>query len=337
MNTNLTQRELAKQIGYSYLTVNRALGNKKNVGRKTREKILMAAEKLGYRKNALGRNLKLQKSFAIGMIGSNSPHGFWVDLIQSLERRARDAGYHIIICHHDDQNSSPSKEIDFLLGLQVEGLIFCLNFLKEDLSELESITKSGVSTLLLDQYIPATPCSYLGTNSKAGTRKACEYLLNLGHRRIMFVSGPAEFYTCQSRLAGYREALNSAGLKSSEQIIQTGFCREHGEAVIEQILSLDKIPTAIMAVNDPVAIGLYFGLTKRGIRVPHDISLVGYSGDKACELLPVPLTTVAQPSIELGRRAAEIIIAGIENAETGPVFEELEDELILRSSCCPPI
>lgn len=336
MRTNLTQRELAKRIGVSYLTVNRSLSNKKEVSNETRERVLREAQKYGYRKNAMARSLKLQRSFAIGMVGSNNPHGFWSDLLLSMERRARNLGYHVIICHHDEMSLSSAGEIEFLLGLQIEGLVFCAEILKGDLTELEAVMKSGIPVLLFDQYVPGTACNYLGTNSKGGARKACEYLLGLGHTRIAFVSGPQRFYTSQSRLAGYREALAAAGIKSSQElVIEAGFYQKDGELAAEKILSLEKIPTAIMAVNDPVAIGLYKKLKLRGLRIPEDISLVGYSGDEACELLSVPMTTVVQPVERLGHRAVEIVIAGIESGDATPVFEELNDELLIRDSCCP--
>ncbi|OHB57810.1 MAG: hypothetical protein A2Y12_17285 [Planctomycetes bacterium GWF2_42_9] len=337
MGISLTQRELAEKIGVSYLTVNRVLGNKKNVSPVTRDRVLREAKKHGYRKNVLARGLKLQRSFAIGMVVANNPHGFWSDLLASMERQARSLGYHIIICHSENNANSSFKEIEFLSGLQVDGIIFCANLLKKDLPEFESVTKSNVPILLLDQYTQGASCSYLGTNSKKGTYQACKYLLGLGHSRIAFVSGPKGFYTSDLRLAGYRSAMKEAGYKSSEETtIESGYFLEDGEAAAEEILKLKKLPTAIMAFNDPVAIGLYKRLTQNGLRIPEDISLIGYSGDKACELLPSPITTVAQPVAQLGLRAVNIIIEQITNQKSVPVFEEMDDELIIRASTCPP-
>lgn len=337
VNINVTQRELAKRLGVSYVTVNRALGKYENVRPEMRRKILKEAQKLGYRKNALARGLKLQRTFSIGLVASNNPHSFWAELFQSMEQYARNLGYHIIICHRDAESLNSFEEIEFLLSLQVEGIVYASLPSDNVLTKLETVVKSGNPVLLLDQYKSGTSCSYLGTNSKEGVYKACEYLISMGHSRIAFVSGQRLFYTSQMRLAGYHEALQAAGIKSAEEIIiEAGWLREDGEAAAEKILSFKNIPTAIVAVNDPVAFGLFIKLKQHGIRIPEDISLIGYSGDKAGELLSVPMTTVAQPATKLGCRAMEILIAKIENSDTTPVFEELGDELIIRASCCPP-
>jgi LacI family transcriptional regulator len=168
-------------------------------------------------------------------------------------------------------------------------------------------------------------------------RRACEHLLGLGHRRIAFIAGPVHDYTAQCRLAGYQEALGAAGVAEAEQrVLEGGWDQESGARAARNLLEQAHGFTAVVAVNDDVAIGAYLEFRRAGLRIPEDVSLVGYSGDRTGTLLATPLTTVRQPVEALGRRAAEFVLELIDGAHERPVAEELEDELVVRASCAPP-
>jgi DNA-binding LacI/PurR family transcriptional regulator len=139
-------------------------------------------------------------------------------------------------------------------------------------------------------------------------------------------------------MRGWQDALLAAGLGLNEELVvhAEGFSWDHGQAAAEAVLSLPGRPTAIMAMNDPLAIGLYRGCRLRGLDVPDDISLMGYSGLPEAALLDTPLSTVRQPVEQLGSRAAEMIVAMTEDRENKDRVELLDDELLLRESCCPP-
>lgn len=327
----MTQRELAAQLGLSYATLSRVFNGDSRVTEATRQRVLAEAERLGFRGHALARALRLKRTFGIGVVTVNSPHRFWSDVLAAMERTARASGYHVVLCHRENGLGS-AAELRFLLDRQVDAVLLSPHPTEEDMDLLNEIREHGPPLLLFNNYLPGFTCPFIGTDGRGGSRKACEYLLGLGHRRILYAAGPAGNSAADTRLAGYRDAMRAAGIPEAEQQVrEVGWLWEEGEAAVPQVLALTPRPTAIMAVNDAAAIGLSLGLRRAGLRIPEDISIVGYSGDPMGELLPAPLTTVRQAAEPLGRRATELVLELIESPR--PIFEELEDHLLIRESC----
>lgn len=334
--SKLTQRELAAHLGLSYATVSRVFNGDVRVTEPTRRRVLQEAERLGFRGHALARALRLKKSFALGMVGANTHVGYWSCVVAALERRARELGYYVIICHRERDEGS-SEQIRFLLDRQVDALIVAPHPTREDPAVLREVTEGGTPLLMLNNRLSGFPAHYLGTDSHTGMRRACEHLISLGHQRIACAAGPAGEYTAMSRVAGYQEALQAAGIPYvAEWICQVGWNQEAGEAAAQKLLGLSLRPTAVVAANDDVAIGVYLEAKKAGLRVPEDLSIVGYSGDRAGSLLATPLTTVRQPVDALGRRAADLLLELMGGEHERLVSEELEDELVIRASCAAP-
>ena len=332
--SKLTQRELAAQLGLSYATVSRVFNGDARVKEPTRRRVLQEAQRLGFRGHALARALRLKKSFGIGVVATNSVHSYWAEVLAAMETRAREAGYHVIICHREHDSGS-AEQVAFLLDREVDALVLAPHPTAEDPRMLCEAIESGKPLLMLNNRLPSFPCHYLGTDSRTGSRKACEYLLELGHRQITFVAGPAGNYTAECRLEGFRAAMDGAAL-SGPVVRMAGWQERDGEEAADRLLSGTSLPTAILCANDPLAIGVYLSLRRAGVRIPEQVSLVGYSGVRAGELLATPLTTMAQPVEELGRRAAELVLELLEGRHEAWVCEELPDRLLVRASCAPP-
>ncbi len=336
----LNQKELAARLGLSYATVSRVFNGDTRVTSATRQRVLREAEELGFRGNALARALRLKKSFGIGVVAVNTRHSFWTDVVAAMERRAREAGYHIIICHRERDRGSEAA-LGFLLDRQIDAVVLSPHPTEEDPERLRDIAEAGTPLLMLDKRVSGFPASYLGTDSFAGSCAATEHLLRLGHRRIACLAGRLDEYTARRRVDGYCAALAESGILDRApgevpRVLEAGWEREDGERAARVLLSQPRLPTAVLCANDAVATGLYLGLRRAGLRVPEDVSIVGYSGDPAGELLATPLTTVAQPVERLGERAAEVAISLIEGEPAEPVVEELPDKLVIRASCAPP-
>jgi LacI family transcriptional regulator len=330
-----TQRDLARRLGLSYATVSRVFNEDPRVRPETRRRVLQEAADLGFRGNALARALRLKKSFSIGMIGVNTGFGYFATVAAALEQRARESGYHVIICHRDPAGGS-AREVEFLLDRQVDALVLTPDPHHEDRDQLAAVAESGRPLVLVDRFLPDFPCHYLGTASRAGSRALAEYLLALGHRRIAYVSGPEGDSTAEARLAGYREAMDACGLEPLV-VPAGGWSQADGEKVLPQLALLAPRATAVMACNDPVAVGLFLGLRRAGVRIPAELSLAGYADEPTGECLATPLTTVHQPAARLGLRTAEVVLSLLEGPPPGDfVHEELEDTLVLRASCAPP-
>lgn len=334
--SKLTQRELAAHLGLSYATVSRVFNGDERVTEPTRRRVLLEAERLGFRGHALARALRLKKSFALGMVGTNTHLGYWSSVLAAMERRARELGYHVIICHRGKDEGS-TEQIRFLLDRQVDALLLAPHPTAEDPAVLREIEAEGTPLLLLNNRLADFPAHYLGTDSRTGMRRACEHLIALGHRRIACAAGPAGEYTAMSRLAGYREALQAAEIPYVEEwVLRAGWNQEAGAEAGQRLLALSPQPTAVVAANDDVAIGIYLEARAAGLRVPEDLSIIGYSGDRTGALLATPLTTVRQPVDALGRRATELILELMGGEHDRLVCEELTDELVIRASCAAP-
>lgn len=333
--SQITQRDLAARLGLSYATVSRVFNGDRRVTEGTRRRVLEEAERVGFRGHSLARALRMKRSFSIGVVGAAYSDSYWAELLSALDRTARAEGYHVIICHRAADAGSGS-EIRFLLERQVDAIVVCPHPTEEDLRTLCQV-QERVPLLMLNNRLPGFKAHYIGTDSRSGSRQAVEHLIGLGHRRIAFAKGPEGDYTAESRLAGYEDAMRAAGLPTEGLVLGGGaWGREAGREAAAALLALLPRPTAVMAANDPMAFGIYLELQEAGMRIPSDISLVGYSGDHSGELLATPLTTVAQPAELLGRRTAELVLELIQSQPDEPAFEELSDELVVRASCAPP-
>ena len=335
MSENITQRQLANLLDLSYPTVNRALNGSPGIHARTRRRIIEAAERLGYSKNIVARNLVLGRTHSIGMIITNNPHSFWSTMLANLEAKGRETGYHVILCHSGDDSRQEDDAINFLVERQVDGLILVPHHLRTDFSAFHQLAQKRVPLLFLGSYLEGINTSFLGLDDIGGSILACRHLINLGHKRIAFVAGPEHDSTSDRRLAGYRQAMEEVNLRGDNEIVvrAEGFYIEDGIKTASQLLDIKPRPTAVLAMNDPLAFGVSQIFRERGIRIPQDIAIIGNAGMPEGALLPTPLTTVAPPTATLGQRAAEIIIKMIESKRPHIVSEELKNELLIRASC----
>lgn len=329
----ITQKELARRLGLSYATVSRALNGDVRVRPETRRRVLDGADAHGFRGSAVARALRLKRSLALGVVWSDGEGSYWSTALAAMAGRARDRGYHIVVALRAPDEPS-SEALEFLCARQVDAVILSPSSQCDPQLEIAALHACSCPVLLFNSRLPEYDGPYLGTSSREGSRRMTRYLLELGHRDIVFAAGPAGEYTAAERLAGYHRAMSEAGLAGRIEVVKGGFTRDDGVAAARRILQLPRRPTAIQAVNDPLAIGIHQEMRRRGLQAPGDFSLAGYSDDAACELLPAPLTTVAQPAEQLGRRAVDLAVSLVEDGSLF-VSEELDDRLVIRNSTAP--
>jgi len=337
MGTRLSQREFADQIGISYRTVSRAFNEDPLVSARTRDKVLREARRLGFRHHPGARGLRMKKTFTVGMVLQNEPLSFWSRILARLEQDLRAAQYYLMVCHRRDDQNGSMEELAYLRDRDVDAIILAPGPAEKP-ARIRAFLREGKPLLLLDQRIRGVACHYLGTDSRAGSRDLCRNLIDLGHRRIAFITGPCTQYTARRREEGYRAALAAAGLAYREQLVHRGdaWHRTEGERAVDHFLGLAQRPTAIMAANDVIAMGAHLQLRRRGLRLPRDMSLAGYAGELGGEFVTPSLTTVVQPAEELGARAAARVLDLVQHPRRSPVREELKDTVTLRESVSPP-
>lgn len=332
----MTQRELAEELGLSYATVSRVFNGDPRVQASTRASVLAGAKRLGYKGNPLARALRMKRSFAIGLVHPNTPDAFWAGILSGMERRARETGYHVVICHRSADTPS-REEIEFLLQRQVDALVFQPFNGGENLEFIRTVLSGPTPTVVLDNRLPELKSHFVGTDSHTGSRDACEHLLSLGHRRIACVAGPRTNHAAESRVQGYRQALAGTNEPFDSSLVRYGgWDVRDGLSGAEWLLGLPERPTAVLTVNDRCAMGLIRGLRSAGLRIPEDVSVIGYSGDPMGELLDPPLTTVFQPAEALGREVADMALELIASPHSELLCRELPDELVVRGTTAPP-
>lgn len=335
--------EVAQRAGVSIATASRVMSNSSYpVNIVTREKVLKAATELGYTPNSLARSLRSQRSKLMAAIVGDNSDPYFAGIMRGVEEVANEHGYLTIVCNSDRQ---PNKELHYLRTLRdyrADGVIFAGGALNEPshAQRLEEVvnemTGRGAAVITLAQHTLHVPS--IQTDNFGGARAMATRLLELGHRRIAFVTGPSNLTVANVRLQGYMAALVEGGLSLNPQMILTGnFDQESGERAAHDIaqMAAEERPTAVFAANDETAFGVMLGLGKMGWRVPDDISVCGFGDLPMAQIVSPPLTTVHIPLRQLGRTGALRLLAALRNEEIPPL-EVLSTSVVERSSTAAP-
>ncbi len=337
----VTMMDIAKKAQVSRQTVSDVLNDKwkeKRISEETRRRIQATAQQLNYRRNNIARSLVMKKTNILGLLIPCVTHSFWPQLARSVEETARENGYHILLCHMDDDCQREVEKINLLLEYRVAGLIVSPAHDRQDVNIYIQLLNDRMNFVLVDKCLNGIECNFVGTDDRAGAYEAVTHLINLGHRHIAHIRGPQSASTAKGRLQGYRQALADNNVAFDPSLVEeNGFQREDGYKAAEKFLKLDKKPTAIFAVTDMAAIGAMQALKERGLKVPEDMAVVGFADIEAASIVDPPLTTVRELVMEMGRTAVQIILKEIEGKER----EEREDTqkiilkptLVVRKSC----
>lgn len=321
------------------MTVSRVINNFSCVKEETRQKVLAACRKLNYRPNLSATTLRTKKSGAIGVIVPTFQHIFYARLLNSAEKACRKADYHIITIQGRYKNQEVSivqEDFDFLLARQVDGLL--IDSKLED-AIFKRLKKEAIPAVFVDSPPKDNGFSFVGTADFEGGRDLTRYLLKLGHRQIVFLAGPKDAYTSERRLAGFRDALVETRLHFDKDLVfYTDYTTSGGYEATKRLLAdFKKSITAVIGANDYIAIGALAALAENGIKVPEKISVVGFTGDDIGAFTVPPLTTMAQPIEETGRKAIEILLSLIKDPRRPAKRILLPARLTERSSVAPPL
>lgn len=319
--------DVAKQAGVSHMTVSRVLNGHPNIRESTRERVLRVIDEMNYTRSSIARALATRRAMRIGVLVDGPVQYGPNSTLRALESAARDAGYAIsAFSISDDEDSQLDAGVVELVTQGVDAL--CVIAPRESSLDLLRQQSTGLPTIVVKAE-PDAVWHTAAVDQRAGAMLAVTHLMELGHRTIAHLSGPQDWYDARERAQGWRDALASGGLAEgpSTEGDWTSDCGyEFGRAA-----DLGGI-TAIFAGNDQMALGIVHGLAERGIRVPDDISVVGFDDlPDARHFLP-PLTTIRQDFAALGRLALQLVIAAIEGEDDGPQHDVIEPTLILRSS-----
>lgn len=343
-----TIRDVAKQAGVSTATVSRVIsGVVADTKPQTRARVLAAAEKLGYRPSAVARSLKLRTTRTLGLLVTDIQNPYFPEIVRAVEDAALERNLAVLLCNGADDPGREENYLDLLVDRRVDGIIIASSGLHERQGVWLARQRS-VPVVLVNWAAPGMRLPAILGDNREGGRLAAEHLLSLGHRRIGHLTAPARNAAAGERLEGIRKALEHAGHDPASLVVVEGDGRvAGGESAVHELL--DRMPdvTGIVCYNDLTAIGAVRALRSRGRQVPADMSIVGYDDIALSAWVDPPLTTIAQPTADMGRwavrRIGELIgLAELGDASSGfkgapgppPVI--LPVELRERASTAPP-
>jgi LacI family transcriptional regulator len=327
-----TLADLAREAGTSASTASRALSGRGYVSPGARDRLLEVAERLGYVPNASARTLKQRTSRVVGVAVSDLGNQFYASLAAGVEQTLREAEYQMVLVSDNSDRDQELSCARTFLAMRAAGVIIT----PADHAAAALLSRSGVGLVEVDRRLAAVPCDAVVIDNELGGRLATRHLLELGHRRIGLLVADTDWTTDAGRLQGYRAAHAEAGAPLDEQlIVRIGFHAPETDALIAALLD-DHRPTALFAANNLLAERAWNVLRERGVGLPVDMSLVGFDDVQWTSMVEPGITVVRQPTVELGRRAAALLLRRIEDPLRAPTLEILEPTLVLRGSTAQP-
>jgi LacI family transcriptional regulator len=327
-----TMKDVARIAGVSTSTVSHVVNNTRFVSDEIRERILSVVADLNYSPSALARSLKINQTRTLGMIVTTSNNPFFAEVVAGIERICYQRGYTLVLCNTEGDPDRLSHSLEVLLQKRIDGLLLMCT--EARLASADVFERHPAVPIVVMDWGPLnTKADRIQDNSAHGGYLATRHLIEQGHRKIALITGPLDKLPAQSRQHGYRQALDEAGIAfRSDYVVVGDFEFTGGITGMQQLLALDEPPTAVFAGNDVSAVGVYQALYRAGLRVPQDISVIGYDDIELARYLTPPLTTIHQPQAALCRQAVDTLLARIQGCDDEPRLIMLEPTLVQRES-----
>jgi len=331
--TRVTLKDIAIDTGFSINTVSRALNDKAEVHAATKEKILAAASRLGYRANRLAKGLRSNKTGTIGVVVTDVANPFFSALVKGIAKAARELDYSIILQDSDENYAGEQEAIHVLLAEQVDGIL--ITPVQSDKETIASLSQARFPFVLVGRYFQDLDTNYVVPDDYRGGLLATEHLLSQGYRRIAMVNGPLHISSARERFQGYADAQARHGIAVDRSLVVTGALTVgEGFDLARSILKRTPPPSAIVTYSDFVAFGVMQAVREVGLSIPEDVAVVGFDDVWMASCVQVPLTTIRSPKEELGRQAMQLLVRRLRDdqstAETDKL--KLDVQLVIRES-----
>ncbi|HWR61933.1 MAG TPA: LacI family DNA-binding transcriptional regulator [Clostridia bacterium] len=331
---SVTIKDIAKLSGVSTATVSKIINGKDNdIGKATIERVKRIIEEQNYSPNTVARSMITKKTKTIGLVIPDVRNPFFTDLARGAEDVANERGYGLLFCNTDDDLKKEIRYINNLIEKQVDGIALAGVAVRDQALEEKIDIKVPIVSLDRNVYFKGIK-GKIEVDNYSGAYDAVTHLIKLGHKNIMFLSGQLNIKLTRDRLEGYKRALADNNLEYNEKLTVFGtYSSEFGYESMKN-MTLDKAVTAIFCGNDLIAIGAMNALKGKNLRIPEDISIVGFDDIYIASLVTPALTTVRQPSYEIGYQAVETLIDIIECKKESSHKVEIKLELKVRESTC---
>lgn len=328
-------KDIARLAGVSTATVSRALSDSGLVTDSTREKVQAAARQLDYRMNVRARNLRIQKSMSVLLVVRNMSNPFYLEIFKGVEAVAREAGYLLLMGNTEDEAARDIEYFDMLRDGNADGMILMTGQMPAD-HQLLKVAADMVPVVVALEAIENSGLAHVQIDNREACRKAVRHLIDLGHRRIGHIAGPVPEILGRLRQEGYRRTMAEAGLTVSPQHEAVGdYSIQSGRVCCRRIFEAGDPPTALFCANDEMAFGAIGELRDMGLKVPDDVSVVGFDDIVMSDSFSPPLTTIRQPCTEIGQTAMTMLLDILSARLTEPEIKLIPTELIVRGSTGP--
>jgi DNA-binding LacI/PurR family transcriptional regulator len=330
-------KDIAKAAGVSHSTVSRALSDSPLVSDETKARVQHLAQEMGYSPNTLARSLVTRQTYSVGLVVTTIADPFIAEVVQGIEATAHDHGYTVVLCNSGAEPEREIAAVEMLRSKRVDGVIVTSS--RVGALYLEHLERIGVPIVLINNHNEQSG-RYTFTvtvDNRHGGCLATDHLIQLGHRRIAYVTAPADHSSDLDRMTGYRQALVDSGIEPDPDLVVPGNGRaDGGERALETLTALDVLPGAVFCYNDMTAIGLINAARGAGLVVPSDLAVVGFDDIPFATYCCPPLTTIAQPKVEMGQLAMKMTLSlmAIEEGENGEELSNIvvQGKLIVRAS-----
>ncbi|PLR82920.1 LacI family transcriptional regulator [Bacillus canaveralius] len=327
-----TIKDVAKKANVSIATVSRIVNNQTGFSEKTKRKVLDVIEELGYQPNAVARGLINKRTHTIGVLFPKFSGMLVTEFLSGIEKAANEQGSSVIVCHTESNGEKTMKYLQLLNEKRIDGIIFTSEVLKDEYYQY--IKKMKVPMVLLSTESYVYPVPYVKVNDRHAAYTATQYLIQKGHKKIAMISGNKDdIIAGKPRIDGYINAMTDNGLPVNDKYIinSKSFAFQDGVEGLEALMRQAPGVTAVFAASDEIAIGALSKAYQLGIKVPDDLSIIGYDNLSIAEMSAPPLTSVAQPLAEMGEMATKMLF---EMMETGQSVESriMPHQIIERNS-----
>jgi DNA-binding LacI/PurR family transcriptional regulator len=338
-NTEATIRDIAIKLNVSISTVSRALRGVSDVNPATKKAVEEMAKRLNYEPNRVAQSLRIKRTNTLGIIVPEIALHFFSSAISGMQEEASVHGYSIMICQSLESYETEKQNVHMLASNRVDGLLISMASETDDYAHIQHLVDKDIPIVLFDRVTESLSVSKVVVDDHDGAFKAVEHLIKTGCKKIAYIGGPPGFYISNQRKKGYLDALRQYNVNSNEELII--HCHElHDEPALQVARLLDMSPAerpdAFFCFNDPIAVTALQILKARMVRVPDEISIIGFTNEPVSGFIEPSLTTVSQPSHAMGKKAIELFIAQRQDPENfQPVTAVMKTELIIRHSTRP--
>lgn len=333
-----TLKEIATTLGISITTVSKALKNYTDVSDKTKKAVIALAEELNYTPNSFAVNLRTKESKTIGLIIPEVVHHFFSNVINGIIVEAEKNGYLVIILQSNESIELEKKQVALLINKRVDGIIMSLSNESNDDLHIKEIIKRGIPFVQFDKISKLIKSSKVIINDQKAAMEAVQHLIDMGCKKIAHIRGPENPQNAIDRFIGYKKALEKNGIPYDSKLVYTcdNVTFEEGLKFAKQITDDHDDVDGIFAVTDLVAVGVLAYLNEKNIKVPSQIAVIGFSNWFMSQVITPKLSTIDQPSYEMGVEAISLLLSEIESNKENKVFEpriiELGTSVIVRES-----